>query len=287
MRWRPALALVLSLGLLALCTCRPTTPTTATDPFATAGGEQTVEEALGPGGHFVVFRPEPLVGRRAVVVFSVGTRGSPGDYRALLTHWASRGLVVVAGDEGMQREGDQAIAALDWLLAESTREGSVFEGHLDAAHVAAAGHSQGGNAAIHVALRDPRVTTVLAIEPGEGRLGGAPRADERGLRVPTLYLCGERDRLVPPAQCATRFANTPADAWVAVLRGAGHFAPVGREAGAGDPTLRAWTTRWLLARLGDAEAAAGFDGADWSLARDPAWRDVDRHGRAEPAPEDM
>lgn len=271
-----------SLGLVALAAlgaalaCRPVRP--GLDRFGTAGGEQTAEESAGPGGHFRVFRPEPLAGPYPVVVFSVGTGGSPEVYHALLTHWASHGLVVIVGDDGMQREGDQALEALAWPLAEGQRAESPYAGRIDAAHVAAAGHSQGGNAAIHVALRDARVRTVLAIEPGEGRLGGAPRADEHGLAVPVLYLCGENDEIVPPAQCEARFAGTTQGAWMAVRRGADHFAPVARREGRDDAGLRAWTTRWLLARLrADADAAAGFDGPGWTMPSDPDWTEVDRH----------
>lgn len=272
---RRSLALFVGSCLLCVAACRPVHP--GTDRFGTAGGERAIEQRVGPDEHFTLFRPEPLTGARPVVVFSVGTHGSPDLYRALLTHWATHGLLVIAGDDGMQREGDQAIAALSWLLGESARAGSTLEGHVDGARVAAAGHSQGGNAAIHVALRDARVTTVLAIEPGEGRLGGASRADEHLLHVPVLYLCGERDTLVPPEQCEQRFAGTPAAAWAAVLRGADHYAPVARMQDHDDAELRSWTTRWLLARLaGDAEASAGFDGPGWTLASDPDWTSVAR-----------
>jgi predicted dienelactone hydrolase len=270
---RPALLVASAL----LAACRTVTP--GIDQWTRPGSHRAVVEELGPDGAYVVFRPAhpSPAARFPVVVFSVGTGGSPSAYAALLRHWASHGLVVVAGDSGMQRQGDQAIAALDWLLREAARPGSTLYEHIDGEHVAAAGHSQGGNAALHVAIRDRRITSVLALEPGKGQLGGVVAADERSLAVPVFYVCGAEDRIVPPARCATRFRNTTAPAWVGIIREANHFAPVGDTSGEDQIDLRRWTTRWLLAGLrGDRDARAGFEGDDWTLARDRAWSGVRR-----------
>jgi hypothetical protein len=139
------------------------------------------------------------------------------------------------------------------------------------------GHSQGGNACLHVALRDQRVTAVLPVMPGEGTLGNAEKADESGLTVPAFYVCGEDDGLVPPSWCEERFDDTPANAWMGVVRDTGHFAPVGDAAGEDQVDIRRYTTMWLYAILkDDPEARPGFFGDDWSLAADAAWMSVAR-----------
>lgn len=265
------LALVLAAG------CRPADP--GDDRFSMPGAAAvTVEEGVGPGAHFTVFRPADLGAGapHAVVVWSVGTGGSPDSYRALLQHWASHGFVIVAGDDGNQANGDQALEGLAWLLGEDAG-GGAYAGTLDEGAIAASGHSQGGNACLHVALRDARVTTVLPVMPGRGALGDAEIADQSMLAVPVFYICGEDDRIVPPDWCRERFDGTPGRAWMGVVRGANHFAPVAGDPGTDDVEIRGWTTRWLLARLrGDAEARAGFDGDGWTLAADPGWTGVAR-----------
>lgn len=238
----------------------------------------TVEEGVGPEGQLVVYRPSDLDvdAPHPVVVWSVGTGGSPDSYESLLEHWASHGFVVVAGDDGNQANGDQALLALDWIL-EQDGPGGVYEGMIDEQAIAASGHSQGGNACIHVGLRDDRVTALLPIEPGWGELGDAGIADDSALTIPVFYVCGEDDHLVDAGWCVERFEDAPGQAWVGVVRGADHFAPVGRRSGSDDVEIRRYGTRWLYAQLrDDAEAREAFEGDDWLLLDDPAWIDVMR-----------
>jgi len=237
-----------------------------------------VEESLGPDEQFTVFRPEDLSvdGPHPVVVWSVGTGASPGGYGALLRHWASHGLVVVAGDDGNQAVGDQALQALDWILGENLDSGR-YPGQLDAGAVAASGHSQGGNACLHVALRDERVQTALPIQPGEGGLGFVDAAHDSQLEVPVFYICGEADTVVPPQRCADRFSDAKRRAWMGVVENATHFAVSATREGADNAEIRGYSTRWLKARLtGDRKAAEAFDGDDWGLVRDPDWINVHR-----------
>jgi predicted esterase len=240
--------------------------------------EVTIEPGLGPDDQLVVYRPSELEtdAPHPVVVFCVGTGGSPENYGGLLEHWASHGFIVVAGDDGDQANGDQALLALDWVI-EQNAAGGLYEGMIDDQAIAASGHSQGGNACLHVALKDERVRTVLAIEPGLGNHGDAEEADESLLTVPVFYICGEDDKVVLPELCFDRFDDTPADAWVGVVRGEGHYAPVGREIGSDGVEVRRYGTRWLYAFLDDdAEALEGFEGDAWALERDAAWMDVMR-----------
>jgi predicted dienelactone hydrolase len=240
--------------------------------------EVTIEEGMGPDGQLFVYRPSDLEtdAPHPVIVWSVGTGGSPDSYGGLLEHWASHGFVVVAGDDGNQANGDQALLALDWVIDQNAA-GGLYEGMLDEGAIAASGHSQGGNACLHVALRDDRVRTVLPIEPGVGELGDAEIADESTLTIPVFYICGENDKLVPPDWCRDRFDGTPADAWVGVVRDANHFAPVGGKVGSDDVEIRRYGTRWLHAYLNDdAEALEAFEGDTWELEMDAAWMDVMR-----------
>jgi hypothetical protein len=241
--------------------------------------EVTIEQSVGPSGQLFVYRPTDLEtdGPHPVIVWAVGTGGSADGYGGLLEHWASHGFVVIGGNDGNQANGDQGLLALDWVIDQNA-PGGLYEGMIDEGAIAASGHSQGGNAALHVALRDGRVRTVLPIEPGIGEISDADVADQSMLTIPVFYICGEDDKVVAPDWCFDRFDNTPADAWVGVVRGAGHFAPVGRRVGSDDVEIRRYATRWLHAYLNeDAEALEGFEGDAWDLEHDGAWMDVQRH----------
>jgi hypothetical protein len=111
----------------------------------------TVETNTGPGSAYDVFRPTALGAgglRHPIVSWANGTLFSISDYQNLLEHWASYGLVVIAAQTNSTAGGATHKAAIDWLVAEAARAGSVYFGVLDTKHVAAAGHSQGGGATI-------------------------------------------------------------------------------------------------------------------------------------------
>jgi len=138
----------------------------APGPFTVARDMNT-----GPSGAYDVFHPSPLgaQGRRhPIVSWANGTLFSLTDYQKLLEHWASHGLVVIAGHSMSTAGGGTHKAGIDWMLAENARAGSPYFGVLDTAHVAAAGHSQGGGATIAAGAQRPgplALTTTLPLMP--------------------------------------------------------------------------------------------------------------------------
>lgn len=242
------------------------------------GPFDTTVLTTGPDDAFRIYQPDPLAAgglQHPIVVFSVGTAATPGAYGLLLDRFASHGFVVIAGDDGNQAEGDQALAGLAWLIEQNGSSGSPWEGTLDTTRIAAVGHSQGGNTAIHVALRNTAVGAVLALMPGEGALGGATKADESQLGVPVFYTCGGNDFIVDEQWCLDRFANTVSPAWVGVVVDAGHSAPLLNNTSAIE--LRHWVIAWLRAvLLDDCEARELFWDDPFALAADADWRSVDR-----------
>jgi pimeloyl-ACP methyl ester carboxylesterase len=242
------------------------------------GGFAVTSVVTGPGQAFTVFAPAPLGEgglRHPIVVFSVGTGGKPNADKFMLERIASHGFVVIAGDDGNQGEGDQALAGLDGLISEESRVGSAWLGKLDVDRVAAVGHSQGGNAAIHAALKSDRVTAVAPLMPGAGVLGGAARADESALTIPAFYICGGLDLIAPAKSCATRFATTPAPTWTGVIKQANHFTPLGDTAS--NAELLGWLISFLRAELMDDDAAGPrIVGPVFSLTQDSDWKEVQR-----------
>src|SRR2546423_3878098 len=161
-----------------------------------SSGPFAVTTQQSGAGH-TIYRPSSLgtlgCTTHPVILWGNGTGATPSFYDALLRHWASHGFIVAAANTGMAYSGKEMVAGLDYLAAQNQKPGSVFLGRVDTAHVAAAGHSQGGGGAIN-AGGDPRRGGTLPVEP---RLGAAPSID--ALHRPT-FLLGGRDRGPRPPQ---------------------------------------------------------------------------------------
>lgn len=210
--------------------------------------------------------------RHPVIVWGNGTFAFPVVYRDLLLHWAGQGFIVAAANTPQSNLGISMRAGIDLLTRRNADPGSPFHDRVDLEHIGASGHSQGGAAAIVVGA-DPRIDTVLPIQPG-------PLADIDDVRVPALLLAGQKDSIVFPF-LVKAFYNA-ADHIPAVygeLRGADHFTVVG------DPgPFAAPTTAWFKAHLmGDQTARAQFFGPGCGICTDGGtWSDVRRNALAAP-----
>lgn len=208
--------------------------------------------------------------RHPVIVWGNGTFAFPVVYRELLLHWASHGFIVAAANTPQSNLGISMRAGIDLLTRRNADRASPFHDRVDLEHIGASGHSQGGAAAIVVGA-DPRIDTILPIQPG-------PLADIDNVHVPALLLAGQKDSIVFPF-LVKAFYND-ADHIPAIygeLRGADHLTVVG------DPgPFAAPTTAWFKAHLmGDQTARAQFFGADCGICTDSGtWSDVRRNGLA-------
>ncbi|MEV8626159.1 acetylxylan esterase [Streptomyces sp. NPDC051079] len=209
--------------------------------------------------------------RHPVIVWGNGTFAFPVVYRDLLLHWAGQGFIVAAANTPQSNLGISMRAGIDMLTRRDADPGSVFHDRVDLEHIGASGHSQGGAAAIVVGA-DPRIDTILPIQPG-------PLADIDDVHGPALLLAGQKDSIVFPFLVKAFYDD--ADHIPAVygeLRGADHFTVVG------DPgPFAAPTTAWFKAQLmGDQAARAQFFGPDCGICTDSAtWSDVRRNGLAD------
>jgi len=146
---------------------------------------------------------------------------SPGGFNAesSLAAWgpylASFGIVVMNTgtveprnigsrvEGGGVHRGRALLAAARVLRAENTREASPLRGHLDVHKIAVMGHSNGGSGALHAAISDPlNVKACVSIAPG-GPNDKWPTLASEQLRVPTLLLAGEEDKICPPCEYAS------------------------------------------------------------------------------------
>jgi hypothetical protein len=169
---------------------------------------------------------------------------------------------------------EQLRLAIDWALAENTREGSPYFGRIDPAAIAVSGFSCGGLQALAVA-HDPRVATAVIMNSGvfnDGptRMGGMEATKEvlADLHFPTLYILGG------PTDIAyangmddfARIEHVPvAVANIDKGHGGTYWEPNG---GAAAQVVVDWL-EWRL--RGDAQAGGAFLGANCGLCTDPAW----------------
>lgn len=246
------------------------------DPSAQGSYETVTETNVGPavgqgedGGFvaFTVFRPKDLgaEGRcHPVVTWGNGTGSNPNLYKVLLGHLASHGFVVVASDSPNVAQGapPPMVAGVTWLLEENADPQSPYYHRIDAAHVGATGHSQGGFATT-TAGGDSQVTTIAPL------CGASP---QRNLHGPALLLCGGADDIVPCDGILNAFdAISSQPAMFAKYLTADHANWVTFRGTSISP-MEAAVTAWMRVQLmGDTELRAWFYGSSCKLCSDEAW----------------
>ncbi|MFE6781743.1 acetylxylan esterase [Streptomyces sp. NPDC057680] len=208
--------------------------------------------------------------RHPVVIWGNGTGAVPGVYSALLRHWASQGFIVAAANTPTSNFAISMRAGIDVLERRNADPSSPFHGTVDLDHIASAGHSQGGAAAVNAAV-DPRVDTAVPIQPG-------PLTDPDLMDEPVFYLAGQRDLTVWPALVKALYRDTDhAPAVYGEVRGAGHLSSIGDGGDFRAPTT-AWLRYWLL---GDENARGMFFGPDCGYCADgDTWSGWDRNAEA-------
>jgi hypothetical protein len=179
----------------------PFTPVTdfkAMGPYA-----GTELDTTGPNMNFTVYLPKELApngAKNPIVMWMSGGSTGPTLY-PLLPLLATHGFVVLASNTipGIGAELDLGMemkTAIDWAIAESTREGSPFIGKIDTTKIAAMGYSMGSLATFTIA-NDPRLTTTVHIS------GGNMVAERvNNLHAPAAFFCG-----IPNPDCSNILAT--------------------------------------------------------------------------------
>jgi hypothetical protein len=210
-----------------------------------------------------------------VIAWGNGSFEHPDKYEALLRHLASWGFIVVAAETDSAGTGREMLDGARFVIAADADPASPFFGHVDGAHVAAVGHSQGAGGSVRAATSPggELITTVvpvaLPIELFE-LLGFEHDFDPGRLRVPTFFMSGEADTIISSTGAVARFyGQARGPAAMGILRGADHNT-VQLDGGG----FRGYLTAWLRFQLaGDPVAAGAFVGPSPELLANPSWRD--------------
>jgi hypothetical protein len=236
-------------------------------------GPFVVTETPSGFGH-TIFHPVQLGGLgcrvHPVVLWGNGSGSRPSAYAGLLRHLASHGFIVAAADTSSSGSGQEMLAGLNYLAAAHSRPGSVFHRRVALDRIGATGHSQGGAGAI-AAGADPRVDTVVPIQPG-------PSGEHRLLHGPTFYLAGQLDLIVVPLLLVyPRYQESGhVPAVYGELAGADHTEPTGNGGGYRGP-VTAWLRFHLLA---DEQARGMFFGPECTYCAAPEWSRFERNAKA-------
>ncbi|MBN1972940.1 MAG: hypothetical protein JW787_04835 [Sedimentisphaerales bacterium] len=174
-----------------------------------------LEDKTLPG--FTIYRPENMgvfgsKQKLPIVLWGNGDcQKTSGGYEKFLNEIASYGYIVINAcpyssllqpfEGGLTDDSGGAIRmldALDWVMAENSREWSRYYGKIDITKVAAGGQSCAGMQVIEASV-DPRVTTSLICNSGmmnAGVLGGNSGISltmemYKKLHAPILYISGD------------------------------------------------------------------------------------------------
>lgn len=224
-----------------------------TDPGVSGPFTPTTTGSTGPNGNYTAFYPKELGQdgvKNPIVIWGDGATLTPTSYLTLLNHLVSHGFAILAYNATPQ--GSDMTAAIDWMVAEDARQGSIFYGKLDPTKIASMGHSAGSLATFAIA-NDPRLTTTMHLDGGTM----SPHTDAKNLVKPAAFICGDSggDGLitgdVARPNCDIDFQNATTPVWYGDIVGASHLTVTGSSAT--DPKLKAFLTataawlRWQLA----------------------------------------
>ena len=246
-----------------------------TDPGTKGPFTPTTVSSTGPMNGYTAFLPMELGKnglKHPIVIWGNGATATPSNYLTLLNHLASHGFAILAYNTTPQ--GPQMTAAIDWMIAENTRQGSTYLGKLDTTKIAAMGHSAGSLATFQIAA-DARLTTTMHLDGGTM----APHTDNQNLKKPAAFICGDSggDGLITGdlarPNCDIDFMDAMTPVWYGDVVGASHLTVA--TAPATDPKMAkgflAATAAWLRWQLAaDTTMKKLFVGPSCDLCSDKA-----------------
>ena len=170
----------------------------------------------------------------------------------------------------------QLLEAINWAIAENSRQGGRYYGKLDTTKIAVGGMSCGGVQAIEASVDSRIKTTIVAnsgLTPEPTTMSGSgkpvPKESLNLMHAPALYMSGDESDIA--------FANANDDfekinhipVFRAYQKGIGHGGTYHNiDGGAFGKVALAWLN-WQL--KGDKEAAKMFQGGKCGLCGNPQW----------------
>lgn len=230
-----------------------------------------MKETLDGLATHIVIAPKEL-GRdgikHPILIWSNGAGAGSSSYRAMLDNVAAHGFFVVDDKQSSfesMPEVESQRAAIEWVIAQASKQGGPYQGKLDAERIAIAGHSMGSVSSFGN-VKDPRIKTSIHMAGGlSGNPEGVDESWLKDLHAPTAFLCGSADSGLTRARNDFAAADPKVPLFFGVLAGVGHTDEFsGTNGGRWGRIVIAWL-RWQLA--GDESFAKSFRGADCEFCK--------------------
>jgi predicted dienelactone hydrolase len=191
-----------------------------------------IPDAAAPLQYCDCYRDLPIDdahGPYPVIMFIHGTAAFRTQSLTFMTHWASRGFVVVSSDHpgielsdilalkltGSDEEGD-AVGVLD-VLDNPTGDLAFLAGHIDMTRIGASGHSAGGEAVSTIAGEKTGIQVVIPMA------GAGVTVADGGTPVSSVVMSAADDGIAAPSMQVSGYASTPAPKRFVQLADAGHL----------------------------------------------------------------
>ena len=216
------------------------TPCFADDsqPGAFPVSQRTVTVARPNGSSFSAQIRYPAQTSAANAAFAPGAAPAPAVsfghgflsavdlYDSTMDHLASHGFIVIATTSEGSLLPNHANFALDirhcltWLEQQDALASSWLAGAVDEARFAVAGHSMGGGASALAAAADPRIRCMATLAAAETNPSSSAAA--ASIQVPSRFIVGSQDSIVPPANTQPQYANCDAPRQFTTIVGGSH-----------------------------------------------------------------
>ena len=205
-----------------------------------------------------------------IITWANGTSANPDNYTGLLNRLASWGYVVVASTSGTTGNGTMVLAGAQYMVAQNTTVGSIFNGNLDTTKVGAAGHSQGASGALNATTASGGLikSTLVFDLPNPIWVGAGDVTNFSLITNPVMFMTGGNDWLISSASGNTGYYNQVSGAAAkASLNGAGHNTIQGTGGG-----YLGYALAWFQYTLrGDTTARASYVGSPPEINTNSAW----------------
>jgi len=270
---------ILIIGLFVLLSLIPAVPKNYINDVETGGDIETKYLAMGKyevknikskatelTKYNYVYYPKELESsnkKYPVVVVLNGTGILPKKYKALFSHLASWGFIVVGNDDGSTGFGKSADETIDYLKKANGDKDSVLYGKIDVDNIGITGHSQGGAGvftAISIMEHKEEYKTAVALSPTheETALAFGWKYDLSKISIPALMIAGTKGdfetQLVMPIEKMIDMYHKIPSSKVMMRR-------IGAEHGQMLYSADGYVTAWFLWQLqGDKEASKAFIG---------------------------
>ena len=215
-----------------------------------------------------------------LVLMANGTGTPASKYKAIFSHLASWGFIVVGNEDEWTWDGKSVSKSLDMMLKANADPSSLFYQKVDTANVGLTGHSQGGMCVYTAAslFENSRLYKALCTQSGTATmlvdsLGGAFLKD---IKVPMFLMggCGDLDAkaLCKLDDLLKSYEGIGSEQRImGRIKGIDHGDMLPR----GDAYMTAWMRFWLY---DDTLAARCFVGKSAEILGNKGWQDVKQNG---------